>query len=245
MDDYTRGITFSYSTIDRTCPNGENVVSLNLNCSRHFDRKVNYTVTSLISNKCATTISINTPGGCPIVAKTEEMPMQGHRHNSTTLILMIFGIVGACVCICACCVACCVCRKVAREKCASRGGRWCGRKQNSQAPAQTAQQHQPKPAPAPKQIQSPRPPIQPPPTPQVPQVPGYFVPVGNPESAQMYPNLFQGGYMPLVPMMVQQPAIQNPFVQLDESHVQAREQQVAEDERLARLLQQQFNQQHV
>jgi len=75
-------------------------------------------------------------------------------------------------------------------------------------------------------------------------MPGYFVPVPQ-GMAPMYPNLYQGGYLPLVPMMAQQPAIHqqaNPFVALSDNQVEQRENQIAEDERLARLLQQQFNQ---
>jgi len=200
-----------------------------LNCSRNFDPETNYTVTSTVldDNRCGITFYVNTPAGCPIAL--HNAPRQPPNFRNIHAILMIAGIVSLAVLVCSCCILCCVCRKVARERCA-RNKSGCAKKAAA-APA-------PKPVVAAAAPRQPQPPVTPPPQ----NFPGYFVaaPQGmNP----MYPNLHQGGYMPLVPMMQapQMPA-QNPFAQVNNNHVAQRSHQEAEDERLARALQAQFNQ---
>jgi len=245
-DNYEAGVVLSYATADATCPNGTNTYSFVLNCSKHYDPETNYTVTNMVQDACGTIFYINTVAACPITSELVEVPVQTKKGSVFTRFLILgFSVLGGVICICSCCLAFCLACKNRREKCAKQGGNrsWCQKKRQATAPAPVAQ----RPAP----VAAPRPPVTPPPAqaiaPQMPQMPGYFVPVPQ-GMAPMYPNLYQGGYLPLVPMMPQQQAVQqqhqpahNPFVQLEENHLQQREKQITEDERLAKLLQQQFN----
>jgi len=229
--DHKKGFSISYSAPKEAsaCINGTTATFV-MNCSRNFNPETNYTVTSAVLDEtgCSITFNVNTVAACPIYVVETETP---HRPNwrSVNAILMIAGIVSLVVLVCSCCVLCCVCRKVARERCARNKG-VCQKKATPAAAPKA-----PVAAVAPRQ---PQPPVTPPPQ----QFPGYFVPAPQ-GMAPMYPNLYQGGYMPLVPMM-QQPHMpaHNPFAQVNNVNVAQRSQQEAEDERLARALQAQFNQ---
>lgn len=186
---------------------------------------------------------MNTVAGCPITAERKEIPV--HRPTFTRFFLLGFAVLGGVIFLCSCCLACCLCCKNRRAKCAAKRAACSKPILPQQRPAAA-----PVAAPRPAPVAAPRPPVTPPPQQQqqmqqMPQMPGYFVPVPQ-GMAPMYPNLYQGGYLPLVPMMQQQPAVQqlnsqNPFVALSDNQVEQRDHQIAEDERLARLLQQQFN----
>jgi len=233
-EEYKKGYTLTYSLPKEAsaCVNGTSATFV-MNCSRNFDPETNYTVTSAVMSEdgCGITFTVDTVAACPIYIEQTY----GHRMNFNAAhnILMIAGIISLIVLVCSCFVLCCVCRKVARERCA-RNKAACVKK--PVAPVAHA-----KVAPvAPVARQQPQPPVTPPPQQFQPQFPGYFVPAPQGMNP-MYPNLYQGGYMPLVPMMQPMPA-QNPFAQVTSAHVAQRSQQEAEDERLARALQAQFNQ---
>lgn len=243
-DNYEAGVIISYNHPNPTCPNATSTYSFVLNCSKYFDPATNYSITSVdqSENGCGATIYVNTVAGCPITAERKEV--KSYRPKLFThFFLLGFAVLGGVIFLCSCCLAFCLCCKNRRAKCAAkRAGCAAGKPQQPILP-----QQRPAVAPRPAPVAAPRPPVTPPPqaAPQMPQMPGYFVPVPQGMSP-MYPNLYQGGYLPLVPMMAQQPAIQqqhNPFVALSDNQVEQRDNQIAEDERLARLLQQQFNHQ--
>jgi len=249
-DNYEAGVIVSVNSPNAICENGTNTYSFVLNCSKHYDPETNYTITGMTQDACSTTFYINTVAGGPTTTERKAVTVPARKTTWVTFMLIGFGVLGGVIALCSCCLACCLACKNRREKCANGAKHsWCSKRRAAQQQPAPAPQPRPAPQAAPRPQQqpaqvAPRPPVTPPPAaaPQIPQMPGYFVPVPQ-GMAPMYPNLYQGGYLPLVPMMPQQPAVHtpaNPFVMLD-NEPQHRENQIVEDERLARLLQNQFN----
>jgi len=247
------GLTMTYHESQKTvaptstCAHGKTWHFI-LACTRPFNSDTNYTITSVSTDGCTTNVSMNTPAGCLLEA-VAHTAIEG-QSAKMPLFVIVMSVIAGVVLICACFVMCCVVCKFRRDRCAARRGA-CHKK--AEVPQVPLVRPQPPPQPI-RPLAQPRPPMTPPPAPQVrPLVPQplpqgqYFVP---PQA--MYPNLYNGGYVPFVPMMVQPPqqqqqrqqappvAPQNPFL-VPMSNATPRDAQMAEDERLARVLQAQFN----